>query len=134
MNTKGAIAFTFTLSITLLIFATIAQARQRSLRGEALQAFVADSTVYLKTPLGSLPISYSADGTMYGRSKRLARYTGSVADSGTWWIKRNKLCQRWNRWLDGKRQCFTLRARGNKIYWRRNDGKEGTARIARNSN
>lgn len=108
-----------------------AEAQVRKLRGQDLLRFVAGSTVYLKTPLGALPIKYKIDGTMTGRSKRLAMYTGSVSDKGKWWIRGDRLCQRWNKWLDKERQCFSLRAKGTKVYWKRNDGKKGTARVDR---
>jgi hypothetical protein len=68
---------------------------------------------------------------MRGKAENLAAYTGSTQDSGIWWIAANKLCQRWQRWLDGKPYCFTLQQQGRAVQWTRNDGLTGTATIRR---
>jgi hypothetical protein len=99
--------------------------------GQALRKIVSGRTIELNTPLGGLPISYRIDGTMRGKAENLAAYTGSTQDSGIWWIAANKLCQRWQRWLDGKPYCFTLQQQGRAVQWTRNDGMTGTATIRR---
>lgn len=101
------------------------------LEGESLRKTVAGKTVHLDTPLGTLPILYRPDGTMAGKSVQLAYYTGSVQDRGIWWIVRDKLCQKWASWLEGKSYCFSLHQNGNSVQWRRNDGLTGTATIGR---
>jgi hypothetical protein len=99
--------------------------------GHALRKIVSGRTIELNTPLGGLPISYRMDGTMRGKAENLAAYTGSTQDNGIWWIAANKLCQRWQRWLDGKPYCFTLQQQGRAVQWTRNDGLTGTATIRR---
>ncbi|HXF53571.1 MAG TPA: hypothetical protein VNK52_05550 [Hyphomicrobiaceae bacterium] len=108
-----------------------ALAENGPLSGESLRAAVAGKTVYLATPVGALPISYRPNGTMLGRSGRLAMYVGSELDYGTWWIARDRLCQRWDTWLEGKAYCYTMRREGDVVHWSRNDGRTGTATIAR---
>lgn len=103
----------------------------RQLQGSTLQKAVAGKTVHLATPLGSLPIKFRIDGSMSGRAGDLASYTGSAQDSGRWWVSAEKLCQRWQTWLDGKTYCFTLRQQGKTVHWVRNDGMSGRAIIAR---
>jgi hypothetical protein len=99
---------------------------------DALRKTVAGKTVHLATPLGGLPISYRADGTMWGRAGSLAAYTGSERDRGRWWVVADKLCQRWNTWLGGRSYCFTLRQQGGStVHWTRSDGLSGTASIVR---
>jgi hypothetical protein len=99
---------------------------------EALRKTVAGKTVHLATPLGGLPISFRADGTMSGKAGSLAAYTGSERDRGRWWVVADKLCQRWNSWLGGKAYCFTLRRQGGgTVHWVRSDGLSGTATIVR---
>jgi hypothetical protein len=98
---------------------------------QGLRKIVSGRTIELNTPLGGLPISYRVDGTMRGKAENLAAYTGSTQDSGIWWIAANKLCQRWQRWLDGKPYCFTLQQQGRAVQWTRNDGLTGTATIRR---
>jgi hypothetical protein len=97
----------------------------------ALRTAVTGKTVQLATPLGALPISYRADGTMSGSAGHLAAYTGSARDRGRWWIVANKLCQRWNTWLGGKSYCFRLHQEGATVHWTRNDGLSGVATIVR---
>jgi hypothetical protein len=98
---------------------------------EALRKTVAGKIVHLATPMGGLPIRYRADGTMSASAGSLASYTGSERDRGRWWIVTDKLCQRWNSWLEGKAYCFRLRQQGGTVHWTRNDGLSGVATILR---
>ena len=98
---------------------------------DALRKTVAGKIVHLATPMGGLPIRYRADGTMSASAGSLASYTGSERDRGRWWIVTDKLCQRWNSWLEGKAYCFRLRQQGETVHWTRNDGLSGVATIVR---
>jgi hypothetical protein len=100
------------------------------LSGDSLRAAVAGKTVYLATPVGAVPISYRPNGTMQGQSGSLAAYIGSGTDRGTWWIARDRLCQRWDTWLDGKLHCYRMRRDGDVVHWSRDDGRTGTATIS----
>jgi hypothetical protein len=101
------------------------------LEGDTLKKAVSGKTVHLATPLGTLPIRFRMNGTMSGTAGELAAYTGSAADSGRWWVSSEKLCQRWQTWLDRKIYCFTLRQEGRDVHWVRNDGLSGKATIVR---
>ncbi len=101
------------------------------LAGERLREAISGRTVTLDTPLGALPINYAADGTMRARALKLVQYTGSPHDNGTWWLAREKLCQRWRTWMDAKEQCFALRRDGDTIHWQASNGQTGTAVISR---
>ena len=101
------------------------------LQGDALKKTVSGKTVHLATPLDTLPIRFRMNGTMSGTAGELAAYTGSAADSGRWWVSSEKLCQRWQSWLDRKIYCFTLRQEGRVVHWVRNDGLSGKATIVR---
>jgi hypothetical protein len=101
------------------------------LQGDALKKAVAGKTINLATPLGTLPIRFRMNGTMSGTAGELATYTGSAADSGRWWVSSEKLCQRWQTWLDRKMHCFTLRQEGRVVHWVRDDGLSGKATIVR---
>jgi len=114
-----------------VIMATGAAAAETVADAQSPRKIVSGRTIELDTPLGGLPISYRMDGTMRGKAENLAYYTGSSEDSGFWWIAANKLCQRWQKWLDGKSYCFTLQQRGRAVQWTRNDGMTGTATIRR---
>jgi len=103
----------------------------RQLQGTTLQKAVAGKTVHLSTPLGSLPIRFRIDGTLYGRAGDLAYYTGSAEDTGRWWVAGERLCQRWQSWLNSKTYCFTLTQHGKTVHWVRNDGLRGKATIVR---
>jgi len=119
------------VSAVLLCAAQGALAAESETQGQELRKIVSGRTIELDTPLGGLPISYRIDGTMRGKAEHLAAYTGSAQDSGIWWIAANKLCQRWQKWLDGKSYCFTLQQQGRAVQWTRNDGLTGTATIRR---
>ncbi|MEL6422983.1 MAG: hypothetical protein AAFQ42_11110 [Pseudomonadota bacterium] len=60
-----------------------------------------------------------------------AWYLGAPKDTGNWWIKGNRLCQRWNVWFEGKTRCLAVRRRGATFHWQDQSGKKGTATITR---
>jgi hypothetical protein len=124
------------LSAALLVamsMATAADAELQNLSGAEVREIVAGKTVFLETPYGvELPIRYRANGTMTGSGHKIANLVsanGKTVDRGRWWIKGNRLCQKWNDWLNGKSLCFRLKLEGKKVYWRANNGHQGTARI-----
>ncbi len=112
--------------IAAIVLVAPATAEFRVLDNLALHEAVANKTVKLETPVGSIPISFKADGTMIGRSQDMANYLGRSFDQGTWWIAGDQLCQKWKMWLEGKSYCFTIRQDGTKVQWTRNDGLKGT--------
>lgn len=117
------------LCVGVVIATSSAVAETTALAGASLRQAVAGKTVYISTPVGALPIVYRANGTMTGRSRLMAGYTGPSTDSGTWWIANDRLCQRWQAWLDGKQHCYRMQLSGNTVRWSRDDGRTGTATI-----
>lgn len=108
----------------------VAMASDLQLEGDALRKAIAGKTVSLATPMGGLPISYRADGTMHGLATgALAAYAGASRDGGRWWVVADQLCQRWNKWLGGAPYCFRLRQQGASVHWTRQDGLSGVATI-----
>ena len=121
-------------AVAVMVAAGVAMASdptEGQMGNEALRKTVAGKIVHLATPMGGLPIRYRADGTMSASAGSLASYTGSERDRGRWWIVTDKLCQRWNSWLEGKAYCFRLRQQGGTVHWTRNDGLSGVATILR---
>lgn len=121
------------LSTTALAGVTAAIAETPPLSGEAIRAAVTGKTVVMNTPVGGIPVSYRDNGTMIGRAKDLQLYTGQERDRGKWWVKSDQMCQQWETWLEGQTHCFTVRIDGVTVFWRRNDGKAGTATIVTNA-
>jgi hypothetical protein len=102
-----------------------------ALGGETLKQAIAGKTVHLDTPLGvAIPITYHGNGLMSGKAGVLETFLGAEADRGRWWVADGKLCQKWFKWLDAQPSCMQLRRDGDRIFWRRNDGMSGTAKIA----
>lgn len=93
---------------------------------------VAGKRIYLKTPLGGeFPLYYKPDGRVNGSGDAvgLGRFM-KPKDQGTWWVKGNRLCQKWQSWYDGKQFCFTLsKGEGDTLFWERDDGLSGRARV-----
>lgn len=100
--------------------------------GDALKRMVAGKTVRMDTPVGTIPVSYRANGTMTGRAKDMQLYLGNERDAGHWWVAANRICQKWDVWLSAKPYCFTVRLDGRLVHWRTDDGRSGTATIAHN--
>jgi hypothetical protein len=119
-----------TLGLILMLAATEAHAGASPLSGDEIKETVAGAVVAVDTPLGAtLPIHYGNDGRMSAEAGGLAYLLGSATDSGTWWISANRLCQKWRRWFDGAVHCLRLSQDGARVFWRREDGEEGTASI-----
>ncbi len=98
--------------------------------GEALRHAVAGKTVHIDTPIGTtLPISYLPDGTLTGTAGALGFVLGSTSDQGKWWVKGDRVCQRWSKWFDGETRCVLVRQHGRRIEWESDDGKSGTGTI-----
>lgn len=102
--------------------------------GPEIQRMVIGKRIYLQTPLGGeFPLFYRPDGVVDGSGEALGlgRFMAPT-DTGKWWIAEDRLCQQWQEWYDGKHHCFALeRASETTLYWMRDDGLEGEARIGR---
>lgn len=100
--------------------------------GKEIRQAVTGNRIYLQTPFGGeFPLFYRTDGVVDGSGKALGlgRFMAPT-DSGKWWIKGDRLCQQWSEWYEGRQQCFELRRTGEaSLYWKRDDGLEGEARI-----
>lgn len=117
--------------VAALIVLAPATARAEVMSGAQLQATFAGKTIYLSAPFGSLPIRYSSGGSMVAQSRAMQVFSGYYKDTGTWRISGNRLCQRWNIWLKGKEQCFSVSRSGSVMRWTSNDGMSGTATAAK---
>ena len=122
------------MALVAVVFMTnaAAGASGKKLVGSELKQALSGKTVYLSTALGvSVPIRYRGNGTMSGRAAAvLVKHVGSKTDRGRWWISGNRVCQRWSKWLNGRSFCFSFRKKGRYVYWRRSDGRTGTATIS----
>ena len=102
--------------------------------GSQIKQTISGKRIYLKTPFGGeFPLNYRRNGKVDGEGQAvgLGRFM-QPEDQGRWWVRGNRLCQKWQNWYDGKRFCFTLsRGEGDRLYWTRDDGLEGRARIGR---
>ena len=120
--------------VTLLTISNVA-ADPFVLSGDALRRAVSGKTVYLKTTFGiEFPIRYRRNGTMSLNKSvvaKIAQAGGFANDRGVWWVRDDRLCQRWKKWLGGRSVCFELKRDGKTVYWRSNSGGSGTARIGR---
>lgn len=129
MRTAKLRAATLTIAFVSVADASIVAADPLS--GDQVRTLVAGKTLALAAPFGSLPIRYSAGGTMIARSTAMGLYAGVSEDRGTWRIDGNRLCQTWTIWKGAKEQCFSLSRTGSTVRWTSTDGMTGTA-YARN--
>ena len=107
--------------------------KDKLLSGPVITQRVKGKRIYIEVPFGGeIPLYYRADGYVDGSGEAvgLGRYLAPT-DSGRWWVDDNRLCQQWTTWYDGRVFCFTLEALADdQLYWRRDDGEEGKARVA----
>lgn len=115
----------------VLVVGVEAQAAPRPLGDDELKTAVVGKTVKIDTPLGTpITVMYSANGLMNGQAgTALGVYLGATTDRGRWSIKDGKLCQKWFKWLDAETTCMSIRQDGQKIFWKSDTGKTGTATI-----
>lgn len=111
---------------------TPADARQE-LSGPQIKSMITGKRIFLRVPLGGeFPLRYLPNGSVSGdgSSLGLGKYM-APKETGRWWVQNDQLCQQWESWYKGKVACFQLFQTGeNKLYWKRNDGKSGRARLA----
>ncbi|KAB2851077.1 MAG: hypothetical protein F9K44_02835 [Hyphomicrobiaceae bacterium] len=121
----------FVAACAVVALTAAASAEQGNLAGPALRSVVAGKTVVLATPMGQVPIQFAVNGSLSAYAPDLKTFLGSDRDRGTWWVSNDRLCQKWEKWLDGRSHCFTVRAAdGTTVHWTRDDGLNGTARIS----
>lgn len=114
-------------AVVALAASGAASAAAETLDGNGLRILLAGKTIRISAPFGSVPVRYSAGGTMSAKSKAMLAFAGAASDTGTWRISGNRFCQRWNTWYGGKEQCFTVTKTGNQVRWQSNDGYSGVA-------
>lgn len=121
----------FMLGFAMLAGSVSAFAGSDVLSGSALTSLVSGKVVYVSTSTGSMPIRYRSNGTMSASSGGIGKLTGLGSDTGTWWVKGSRLCQRWKTWLDAKTHCVTVRKAGGNVHWTSTSGKSGTATVGK---
>lgn len=115
-----------------VIFATPNLASASALNNQEIKALVNGNKIYLKIPFGGeFPLRYQKNGVVRGDGSGvgLGKYLAPT-DEGRWWVKDNKLCQKWTEWYKGKTACFVISdVKGKKFRWLRSDGKKGGGRV-----
>jgi Bacterial SH3 domain/Peptidase M15 len=107
-----------------------AEADRGLLSGPEISSLVTGASIEIDTPLGTkVPVRYGHDGELFGRARQLALYLGAMADTGRWWVSADRLCHKWNRWLNSEPQCLRLQKEGQLIRWWTEVGTSGTALI-----
>lgn len=107
-------------------------ATAEELAGKEIKKLISNKTVYLATGYGfEFPLVYRGNGrvTGDGTGTGLEKYF-APKETGKWWVKGDRMCQKFPTWYDGKTLCFTLKQTGSKsLIWKSHDGKRGKARI-----
>lgn len=119
------------LGCAMLSLAGASPSQADTITGPALQQTLAGKTVVMSMSLGSLPIAYRANGTMSASSKAVGAATGVSKDTGRWWVSGRNLCQKWQKWFSGQQYCHAMSKKGETLFWVRNDGLAGTAKVLR---
>lgn len=122
------------VSIGLLLALAAAPAVAEPLSGPEIRDRISGELVRLSTPYGlTLPLVYREDGVVAGDLSGFS--IGAMLaprEEGRWWVKDDRLCQKWPSWYDGRTHCFTITSLGpDKIGWTRDDGLSGTAEMGR---
>ena len=123
------------IALAIVIGAAVpgfARAADEPLTAGDIRGEIIGRRIYLAAPFGGeLPLHYRSDGRVDGSGEAvgLGKYL-KPNDSGKWWIAGDKLCQQFTTWYNGAKMCFDLkRVAGGKVFWRRDNGETGVARI-----
>jgi hypothetical protein len=118
------------LAISILLVPAALAAEPTKLGGSDIKETFTGSRIELDTPLGTtIPIQFTGDGLMTGNAGSLASVLGAQNDRGRWWVKGDRLCYKWFRWFDAEEQCLSIHMNDERVFWRSDDGKKGTATI-----
>ena len=98
-------ALTATLTITAPVRAELA--------GDQITAALSGQSIRGTGPSGPYRVTFHPDGTVQG----VAGLNDEFQDSGTWWVKDNSLCRRYETWFEGKTGCYQIRIEGRVILW-----------------
>ena len=124
--------FRTAIAIAALSAAIASQAAADRYKANEIEGEIVGRQIFLEAPLGGeFPLNYRRSGSVDGNGEALGlgRFV-KPADTGTWWIDSDRLCQRFRTWYDGRSMCFELyRVDQKRLKWIRNDGKTGIARI-----
>ena len=125
---------TMTFAPAALLALVAAPAVAEPMSGAEIREKIGGELVRLSTPYGiTLPLVYRDDGVVAGDISGFS--VGAMlapSEEGRWWVKDDRLCQKWPSWYDGRTYCFTITLLGpNKIAWTRDDGLSGTATMGR---
>jgi hypothetical protein len=118
------------LAISVFLVPAALAAEPTKLGGSDIKETFTGSRIELDTPLGTtIPIQFTGDGLMTGNAGSLASVLGAQNDRGRWWVKGDRLCYKWFRWFDAEEQCLSIHMNDERVFWRSDDGKKGTATI-----
>lgn len=118
----------------LVVFLTsvwVVSAHAENLQNDSIRDAISGRKVVLSTMGFDFPLFYSKGGSVTGdgTNSGLAKYF-TPKETGQWWVANDRLCQKFPTWYKGRTWCFELeRVDVNRLYWRRDDGFTGKARI-----
>lgn len=119
-------------TVLAAMLVAVAPSLANELGDQEIKARISGKRIYLAAPLGGeFPLFYRPDGYVDGSGEavglgRLAR----PKDSGRWWVRGDRLCQKWQNWYEGKVLCFALTELGSgRLRWVQDNGDSGIARI-----
>lgn len=118
------------VAIGCIVASAAAVAEPARLSGEAIKKTLVGGVLEFDTPVGTkIPVRITGDGLVSGQAGALAAYLGAARDRGRWWIADDRLCVKWFRWFDAEARCLDIRQDGERLFWREQGGKTGTATI-----
>ena len=104
--------------IIMIASGSASVAAERKLTGADIKKMFTNSTVYFKLQNRFDGIAdYKTGGVLKGA------VGSNSSDTGRWWVDGDKICRKWNRWADGKKDCATVEINGERTVYRWDSGR-----------
>jgi len=122
-TTIAGAAGTVVVGLLLILAGTASATAAEHISGAELRALLPDSVAKGRTVDDTrVVIIFAADGRVSGAAETLLF---TFEDTGSWEIVGDSLCLTWKNWQDAKRQCGSVRRRGDRYASYDENGKIG---------
>ena len=116
---------------TLLLASGSAIADGKSLTGAEIKTTLSGARTTAQLPNGAIfQVDFKPDGSMDGLIQ--SNFTNrSISDHGTWRVEGDTMCRKWDKFRDGKDECYSMTMNGNQATFANKSGETTTVNLVK---